>query len=147
MIYSSNLCSLILKLEIAQMLTWIKGFVFGLIMIVLATMIALVTNVAIEVMKGDGVMISLFFTILVVWSMAVMLLIILEKNPHTATTHSLYTRVALYWTPITLGWVTASHFYAFAFWIGLIISSTFVGYQVIVTRMKKKKQWRAFNEN
>lgn len=127
-----------------NMLTWVKGFLFGIIMVCIATTIGLVANIIIEIIRGDGAMVSIYFTTFVIWISEKEALEKLGKIPDRATWDAFCSRVVFYWTPVILGWYIAVNFYSFAFWIGLIISSTFVGYQAIATWRKKQDQWRAF---
>ncbi len=102
------------------MLTWIKSFIFGLVIIFFSLVVTRsVDRITSTSQQVNIDTIGLFITI---WSIFPIILIFKEKKMSN-------TIWVLFFAPFFVGMFLVPILGSFPFWIGLIISSTFIGHQ------------------
>ena len=122
-----------------MIINWLKGFGVGLVLIVVAALTSLFTNALVTIQTGSdmgGYHSSVFF--FVVWACEVGILLPYGSLPLKITRSAFLARSVFVWGPVGVGWYLAHHIVGPAFGIGLIISSTCVGYNLVVTNIQKK---------
>lgn len=120
-------------------MNWIKGFLVGLVLIVVAFG-ALVT-IADLVHATSDIEIGLYNSYVLLlgsWFAEVILLLPYGALPRNRTVNAFMARSVFVWMPVCGGWYLAYHWSITALWVGLIISSTCVGYNLVVTTVQKK---------
>ncbi len=120
------------------MKNWLKGFGIGLLMIIVAFVTAFVADLTVIVQTGDQVpLYHLFVILLVTWFCEVIILIPYGSIPRKVTWDAFLARSVFVWLPVGAGWYLAHNVSASAFLVGLIISSTCVGYNIVVTNVER----------
>ena len=120
-------------------MNWIKGFLVGLVLIVVAFG-ALVTIADLVHVTSD-IEIGLYHSYVLLlgsWFVEVILLLPYGALPRNRTADAFMARSVFVWMPVCGGWYLAYHWSISALWVGLIISSTCVGYNLVVTTVQKK---------
>jgi hypothetical protein len=121
------------------MKNWALGFVVGIVMIALASLTVAAAFITVFVQTG-GFEIPLYhihLLLLITWFIQVVAFIPFGSISHTVSWNSFMARSIFVWMPIGLGWYLAHHVALLTFWMGLIISSTCVGYNMVVHAQKK----------
>ncbi|OGZ03996.1 MAG: hypothetical protein A2648_00130 [Candidatus Lloydbacteria bacterium RIFCSPHIGHO2_01_FULL_41_20] len=121
------------------MINWLKGFGFGLMMILTSLAIIFFANGVVITMTGAEIAkYHLFVMLFLTWFIEVIILIPYGSIPLKITWNAFVARSVFVWGPVGVGWYLAHHMSALVFWLGLIISSTCVGYNIVVTNVQKK---------
>jgi len=121
---------------------WLKGFGVGLlIMLFVSVIIFVIETVAILASGGNTPPTYNILTgVLVIWFLVVIALSPYGSMPMQSTINASCARFVFIFLPISLGWflfqIGAS---LWVFSVGMYISSTCVGYNIVVVRGRKKR--------
>lgn len=119
-------------------MNWLKGFGIGLVMIWVGLAIIFIAEF-IAAMNGSRVGLYNDLVLMIgIWFIEVILLIPRGSLPQRVTLSAFVARSVFVWLPVLVGWYLAYHWRISALGVGLLVSSTCVGYNIIVTRAKKK---------
>ncbi|MFZ2187512.1 MAG: hypothetical protein WAV46_02685 [Candidatus Moraniibacteriota bacterium] len=120
---------------------WLKGLIIGL-MIMGCTLILMFASLLIIWMAGGNELSlrQLLMGVLLSWFLEVVILIPLGSLPREVNRNAFLARAIFVWLPVSGGWFLMLQ--GMPLWVfpaGMLISSTCVGYNMMVTHEKKKQ--------
>lgn len=116
---------------------WLKGSGVGIMIMVSVSIIIFLTDAMIVLVLNIVPTHNLLTATMIVWFVVVIALSPYGSVPMASTASAFFARIVFVWLPITLGWFLFQKGMSLWFFsIGLYISSTCAGYNIVVTHAR-----------